>query len=423
MQKRYVNTMSALCAVLALMIVASLALSGLPTLAQGNTPTPAASPANNGGSATWEVKETRFTSNYPRGFTFDIEATSTGGKITTATVLWRHSPTSRSRQAGTVDEGGTKVQAVWDASPTNNVPQWVGVEYWWLLEDEAGNTYETQRQNVEYADYKRLWSKAESEDIIVYWEEGVSDDVGAYTIQAMADQKEFYGKNWPEPLGYKPRAIIYNNFETWAEWAPGAGTIARSGGQATFVAGRTDSSWGATVQIFDARQGPEYTAYVFVLHEVAHLYQYANGTGGRGDTWFVEGNASYFELLDSGLQETFQRVRGKAINGTLPTLQGGGPSGRGAFALDSYDIGRLFFVWLNEIYGPEAHRTVVTLIGQQGRPWRDALEQVTRLNFIDMETQFRTWLGASNPIAPTPLPEPTIFFLPSPTFEPTPVGK
>lgn len=395
---------------------------GLPTLAQGGTPTPQPSPTGNGGNATWTINAMTFESKYPDGFEFTIEATSSAGRITAATALWRHSPISRARAAGQLDETGTKAVASWRREG-QGVPQWVSVEYWWLLTDEAGNTYETDHKIEDYYDYTRGWSKAESEDIIVFWEEGVPDEIGAWVIQAMADQREFYRENWPRPLGYRPRAIIYNSYDTWREWAPGIGTVARGGPQGGVVtAGRTDSYWGATAQIYEAVRGPQYTAYVFVLHEVAHLYQYANGAGGRGDFWFIEGNASYFELLASERERVIRRVRGLAANGTLPSLQGGGPSARGAFALDAYDVGRCFFIWLTETYGQQAHRTLYTLIAQ-GRPWKDALQTVTQLNFVDMDTAFRTWLGASNPVAPTPIPEPTVFFLPSPTFEPTPVGK
>ena len=45
------------------------------------------------------------------------------------------------------------------------------------------------------------------------------------------------------------------------------------------------------------------------------------------------------------------------------------------------------------------------------------------MSFVDMETAFRTWLGATNPVAATPFPTPTLFFPPTPTFAPTPTPR
>jgi hypothetical protein len=141
------------------------------------------------------------------------------------------------------------------------------------------------------------------------------------------------------------------------------------------------------------------------------LYQYANG-GTSGLTWFIEGSATFFELNSGPRIE--QRVRRWAREGRLPTLQGSGPGGR-----EAYDVGYMFWVWLTEMYGKEAHRRVWELI-RAGRTQRAALEAITNRNFIELETEFRTWLGAVNPEVPTPLPTLPFFLPPSPTPEPTP---
>jgi hypothetical protein len=380
------------------------------------TPTQPPTPEGNGGNATWEVIDMGFQSRYPNGFTLTIEATSTGGRLAAAAALWRYSPSSRTRRGGEIDESGTRAVVNWDKTPSDSVPQWVGVEYWWVLQDEAGNVYETERRFAEYEDNTRRWNRAESEDIIIFWEEGVPDEIGPATIEAMRQASELYARYWPRPLGYRPRAIIFANFSTWGEWSPGAGTT--TGG--VVVAGTTRDAWGATVQIYDTRWvDVEETAYTLVPHEVAHLYQYANSAA-VGDFWFVEGNATFFELIDR--DRMLNRVRGMATAGTLPSLQGGGPSARGAFARDAYDIGFAFFVWFDEVHGAEGHRQLMALI-QTGRSWRDALRDVTGMGFVEMETMFRTWLGAANPVAPTPIPSPTFFFPPTPTFAPTPTPR
>jgi hypothetical protein len=376
--------------------------------------------------ATWTVSEYGYQSNYPDGMTFTIKATSSAGKIKNALVFWRHSPVaSRTRQTGVVNDTGDGVTAQWVKKISDAVPQWAGVEYWWQLSDEAGNIFETERQFAEYADNTRKWARFESEDIIVFLEDGVPTEVAEASLKAMEEARPIYQKYWPNPLGYKPRAIIYNSYTTWNEWAPGIGTIGRSGENATIVAGQTNSTWGATVQKFNPYDQPNvddqiaYTSYSVVVHEVAHLYQFVNG-GTRGPSWFVEGNATFFELV--GRDGMLQYARDRAQAGNLPTLQGDGPSATGAFARDAYNIGFSFFVWLNETYGAEAHKLLWSSI-DQGRPLKESLEMVTGMNFIDMETAFRTWLGAPNPVAPTPIPDPVLVFPPTPTYEPTSTPK
>ncbi len=389
-------------------LLAALISLNFPAVAQGDTApktaTPPPSPTGNGGKATWIVKSRTFETRYPNGFAFRLEASSTGGKIVEAGVVWSHAPGYQQRRPGVIDPGSGKITASW-ARTTDGVPQWVGLDYWWVLRDEAGNTYQTDRKHAEYADNKQQWHRLESEDVIVFWEEGVPDDVGPLTVQAMRERRPFYLRAWGKLLPYKPRAIIYNGPAAIKEWYP------------DFEAGGTTSpGWGGTLQIHFAGKDPRATAYSYVLHEVGHLYQSASGAPTPVD-WFIEGNATYFEAYQPERYLDYARQRARA--GTLPTLQDSGPSIRGSRGIEGYYIGAAFFVWLEQVYGPDAHRKLWATM-TAGRTRNDALKAVTGLNFIDMETAFRTWLGASNPVAPTALPTPEFIFWPSPTPEPTP---
>lgn len=401
-----------LSALTALMLLALIVVS-FPAAAQSGddffaTSTAAPSPTNNGGGAQWEVKASTFSSQFPKGFTFTLEATSTGGKLVSAAALWRHSPVgSRIRRIAQIDESGTKATAIWEAAPGSSVPQWAGVEYWWVLEDASGNIYETEHQFDEYADNTRNWSRLESEDIIVFWQQGVPDEIGEMTVQAMERQRQFYKDHWNVGLGYKPRAIVYANFDTWSEWAPGRGTT----GGGVITVGQTSETWGSTAQVYDPFIQPvDEIAQNTIPHEIAHLYQFANGTT-SGDRWFVEGNATYFELTTAAT--SLRRVRRLIAAGNLPSLQDGGPGGR-----EAYDVGFTWWQWLIETYGVQAHRDIWGLI-KQGVAMREAILRVTALNFLDSEVAWRNWLGVTEPI-PTALPTLPLILPPTPTYPPTP---
>ncbi len=387
---------------------------GFAALAQGEvtpkTATPLPSPVNNGGKAQWAVKSMTFTSDYPNGFEFALDATSSGGKITGASVIWRHGPaSSRTRAQGKIDAATGKINAQSEQKPS--LPQWIDVEYWWTLNDDAGNVYETEHKHAEYADNTRKWHRAESDDVIVFWQDGLPDEVGQATIDSMREVRDVYLKNWGKLLNYKPRVILYLNHQAYEEWSPGVGTEA--GG--VVRAGQTSQVWGGTVQVYFPRLGVDALAYGTVRHEVGHLYQFYNG-GTVGDRWIIEGDATFFEKVQD--YDYLGRVKQMAKSGNLPTLQDGGPT---VSNRDGYDIGYAFFVWLTKTYGDDAHLKFWTLIAK-GTSTRDALKQVTGKEFVAMETDFRTWLGAKNPQAPTPLPTIGFDFPPTPTYEPTPGG-
>lgn len=371
------------------------------------TATPRPIPKNNGGKAKWAIKKSVFKSNYPNGFEFSVEASSTGGKIIGASAVWQHSPSMGRRAPGKINPSG-KISAVWEGS---DLPQWVGLNYRWQFEDEAGNQFETLPIYAEYEDNTRLWHRAESEDAIVHWQDGVPDAVGPLVIEAMSKNRTTYYQNWGKLLNYRPVVIIYADFESWSEWSPGAGTTAPGGVR---TVGQTSASWGGTVQVYLPRGGPEGLAYGTVLHEVGHLYQFFNG-GAAGDCWFFEGDATYFEVSQS--YDYLAAVQDMANDGSLPTLQNGGPSCRGSNAREAYDIGYAFFKYLAEVYGPQAHRELWALIGR-GKTSKQAMEEITQMGFVEMETDFRTWLGMQDPEAPTPMPTMEFTFPPTPTYVP-----
>ncbi|HVO43597.1 MAG TPA: hypothetical protein VMT34_13280 [Aggregatilineales bacterium] len=380
------------------------------------TVTPLASPTNNGGNATWTIESNTFQSNYPAGFDFTIQAESSGGKIVEATVSWSHAPGFVKHARGKIDDSG--ITASWKPG-SDAVPQWVGVEYWWDLKDEAGNSFQTPHQNDNYADNTRNWSHAESEDVVVYWQEGVPDDIGQKVIEAVRKERPVYVRNWGGLINYRPHVILYANWDPFKEWNPGIDTVA--GG--VIVQGQTSANWGGTAQVFLNDFGTEYTAYGVCLHEIDHLYQKVLGHYSLTADWFIEGDATYFEVVqDYGYLD---RVRELAQSGQLPTIQGEGPAVRGANARLGYDIGYAFFKWLEVTYGPDAHLKLWRLLGQ-GKARVDALRQITGKSFTDMETDFRTWLGASNPVPPTLVPTPAFQFPPTPTYDnsflPTPTA-
>ena len=59
--------------------------------------------------------------------------------------------------------------------------------------------------------------------------------------------------------------------------------------------------------------------------------------------WFIEGDATYFQVNQFPGQGCVTIARQMAASGTLASLQGDGPSIRGSNALEGYRIGCAFF--------------------------------------------------------------------------------
>lgn len=398
--------------IIAVFVVVSVSLSGTPGMAQADiqpqTPTPWPSPTNNGGSAQWTVAPHTFTSDYPHGGAFSVTASSSAGKITSALLLYYHNPSSRKRLSGTYDEASGTWRAVWD---TGGFPPWVGVWHWWQLIDEAGNVYVTPIQEDEYADTFHKWNRLDSDDILVFWESTLPANTGEQTVAAMQAARVLYFEAWGTLLRYKPRAIIFDirypaAYDAW-------GNVE----QARRLAGFVNSGYGAFVGIMRPnRENARSYAERVVLHEVAHLYQNQNG-GMFDDVWFIEGNAELFVTGKAERERMLGVARRYARAGSLPPLSQLGRQGR-----VGYDVGFAFWLWFTEKFGIDAHREVWQRIGR-GSPGLRAFEQVTGRTFVDLETEFRDWLGAPNAVPPTVAPTETFVFFPSPTPYPTRTPK
>lgn len=359
------------------------------------------------GDAEWTLTDRTFTSFYPTGFEFTAVASSSAGEIVNATTVWSHAPRQLRRRPAEYDQEAGVFRTRWEHD--EDTPPWAAVNYQWQFTDSEGNTYESEWfLGDEYYDPEGDWQRYESEDIIVFVQDGLPEDTGQQTLDAMAAQRETYRQAWGHLLSNKPRAILFNSTTTFQEWQ--TGTVDNR------IAGLTSSEWGGTAQRL-ASGGVTDLTWGTVLHEVGHLYQeeFASAFFAPG-SWWTEGNASFFELNQQYDYE--QRVRRIAANGNLPVLlQGTGPnpSGTGPDGIGryGYDVGYTFFKWLSLNYGLDAHRQIVES-ASTSRSRNEILEEVLGIPADQIEREWRLWLGASGD-APTLIPTPTIRFPPTVT--------
>lgn len=420
-----------LFALLALAIFSSLAPQA--NAQDGSTPAPVEDifkydePAHVEGDAEWTLTDSSFTSNYPDGFSFKANASSTGGELVSVSVFYSFNPNEEddSRQRGEVDPATGDLNVFVAGTNADGIPPWVTIAYRWRVLDAAGTVYWSQWfVENEYADNTHVWERRESEDVLIFEQEGLPAEAVDMAFAAMAEARPIYEEAFGRLLSYKPRMVLFNDLETFNEWRS---FEYQQGG--TITVGLAYAQYGMFVQVLREDDYEDF-AYGIVVHEIAHLYQY-DLYESRAPAWWTEGNATYFEL--SQFYDYEGRVRLFAATNELPRLfvgegpntGGAGPDGSGRWG---YDVGYTFNKWLVDNYGWEAHRELIELLAApENMPFyevdeffEESLETVLGMSTDEIETAWRVWLGASG-AAPTLFPTPTQSYVFPPTV--TPFGQ
>jgi hypothetical protein len=309
----------------------------------------------------------------------------------------------------------------WVAVPYQGrgLPPWHEVNAFWGVRGPNDLSLESNPVHAVYYDASREWFRTENEDVLVYWY-GMPEELGRYVLEAMGGNREKYHQGFGEPLPYRPMAVIFPPGPDWTEYRGDSsiddtdfgftGTIISEAGSTiqrvrTLVpaAIRKDCIWNPVNP--DVEYQMQMAAST-VVHEVAHLYQQEVGVS--GPTWWVEGQATFFETFEEyPVHERLSTLAG-LMNDPFPTFQGEGPGGGALSAAEDgcthliYDMGSSFMKWLADTHGGlVTYRTIVQEMAS-GALLSEALETATGLTLLDLENEWRTFLGIP-PIAPEQL--------------------
>lgn len=360
-----------------------------------------AEPGTSEGNANWTVSASSFSNTFPSRMFFAVNASSDQGEIVTASIIWSHTPNELTRrELRNVPADGEITIAVSTDGP---LAPFAAVNYYWSFIDSAGNRFRTDWivGNEFLPPDPENWTRVESEDVIIVLQKGLPDSLIDMTFDAMQQQRATFKAAWGRLLSYKPRVILFADAQGFNDVF---GSFFGS------VIGRTDPSWGATVQVVVDDDLTD-LAYGTVPHEIAHLYQFdLVGDGFEAGTWFNEGNATLFELNQQ--YDYIARIKTFAARGELPSLLLGsydtvfsisvGSDGLGRLG---YDLGYSFFHWMVTTYGLDSHRVMVEELAN-GASRNEAIQAAIGLSLVEIETAWARWLGADGPAAtPPPLNE------------------
>ena len=227
------------------------------------------------------------------------------------------------------------------------------------------------------------------------------------TVDAVAQQKNTYFAAWGEPLPYKPRVILFATTYDFQEWRGGFGGDA--------VIGQTSDDWGATVQVITDEDSFD-LAYGTVLHEIGHLYQFLMcPMVFQPDHGLLRATLRFLKFRSNMTMKTgYVLWYERATSPFYCKGMGHCHLSKGQTELGAWGM-ILAIPFLNVSgklwYG--SHRQLMQELGV-GIPRNEALEKVTGLTIVQMETEWREWLGADGP-APTLIPTQAYQFPPTVT--------
>lgn len=364
-----------------------------------------------------------YVTRYPLGLEFAATITPPEGvEVLSVNLMYRFPANSGGRVRAEATGNPNEWRAV--AFDTRGLAPWMPLRVFWRI-SYSDLSLETTPVDVIYIDHTRPWWRAESEDVIAYWFD-FPEELGRVVTESFVKVRDRFIQGFGGLLPFKPIVVIYPPGEAMGEWQSGGQINPRTTGLAqndTYAAVlrvrgleieeiRKACIWN---EARDLNWQMRFAASV-ATHEVAHLYQFYYGV--RAPAWWIEGQATFFELELGPVDERLKALAARGID--LATLQFGGPSGEvGTAGPDGcthlgYDMGASFINWLVYSHGGfEAHRQIVELI-DQNVVLEQAVERVTGVPFAELERQWRTYIGLN----PEPVIIPTSPYIFPPTITP-----
>ncbi|NDJ78292.1 MAG: hypothetical protein GYB65_18745 [Chloroflexi bacterium] len=360
-----------------------------------------------------EVEGIQFTtmtyrSLYPSGLEFRATITPPEGVTISQVTLFYTFATGK---AGRVRAEQGENPDEWIAVPyaARGLPPWHEIDAYWGVRGPDDLSVNSEPVHAVYYDASREWYRAESEDIVVYWY-GMPVELGQYVLEAMAANRARYIAGFGDTLPYRPMAVIFPPGGDWNEYKGdetvddtdfgSTGTIISEAGS-TIQRVRTLEPAAVRAECIWLPENPTVAwqmrqAASVTTHEVLHLYQEEWGV--RGPFWWFEGQAKFFETQP--MHPFHDRMRTLyELRGDLPTLQNSGPSGGPYTAAEDgcthlgYDMGASFMTWLVEERDSMAtFRTVVDEMSS-GATLEQALETATGATLLELENEWRAFLG------------------------------
>jgi hypothetical protein len=354
------------------------------------------------------VNSSNFTNSFPDHFTFQLNAQSTASISQVALVVQVGQCVSNRYIPDFTP--GTQVQATytWDLKK-NYMPPGVSGQYWWTLQDSAGNQLETPKQSFRVDDPTHQWQNISNDQLALYWYSGTRDFAQALFdrgVQAIGTLQEGFNVK----LDHQVQIFIYGSHSDLLK--------ALSVGAQEWTGGQDFPEY--SIVVIDVEPSNLDWGLGATAHELTHQVVHRAVSNGCSTL----GSLSLPPLMDEGLavynqdpgspDPQFEPALKRAIqNNTLiplRTLTSSFPADPQAANL-SYGESWSFVDFLIRRYGKEKLGQWLAA-AKAGGYYDDLFRQVYGLDLDGLEVEWRKDIGAPPRVIPTrdaskPTPFPT----------------
>lgn len=354
------------------------------------------------------VTSNKFTNIFPRQLVFQLEAQSAAKITDIALIAQIDGQPSSSRQIPEFTPD-TKVQATyeWDLR-RNYLPPGVAGQYWWTIQDSAGNQLQTPKQPFQVDDPTHQWKKLANDKLALYWYAG-GDSFGKALFDRGVEAIKFLQQDTGVTVDRQVLIWIYGSrSDFFRALEPGA---------SEWTGGRTYSNYSIVlinVDLSALEWGKSATT-----HEMTHVIIHQKIRGPLGDLslphWMDEGLAVYYEAPPGTLDSQFSIPLRRAIqiDNLVPvrTLSGNFPADSDQANLayaESWSIVDFIF----RHYGRDKMAQLLQAF-KTGGFYDDIFRQVLGVDTDGLENEWRKEVGLKpRAIATRSTAQPTAF----PTF-------
>jgi hypothetical protein len=255
------------------------------------------------------------------------------------------------------------------------------IDYFWEIEDAAGNALRTEMATFVYEDIRFSWESVSEGNLTVYWYAGDRSSAEASLAVGRDTLDELSGL-LGVTVDYPVKVWIYDSYE---DMLPAL--VHRSGGQTVLVAGERVAS--DTVLLLGG-----YGYDDILRHELAHVVTHVAGEGPYGGipTWLDEGTAMYAQS-EPGESYTYPLERAIEHDSLLSVRSMSAPPADASKVALFYGQAWSLVSYLIETYGSGKFAELFATFKGGGATIDEVLLKVYGFDQDGLETVWRASLG------------------------------
>ena len=269
-------------------------------------------------------------------------------------------------------------------SGASYIPSGVDIEYYYVIQDDSGNSFETERYLLGYRDPRYEWQELRVENFTILWHDRPEKQVAQVAADVdhrLGAVRALFGLQEATPM----RAVIFND---------------RREARLSFpvISGTATSR-----HVFGGFAFGEFDLFVLggldrdgMVHEMTHLLldEAIDSPLARVPSWLNEGLAMYFESSSPGREVGVARaVRDRR---SMPLRAMGSVPGRPADVSLFYAQARSVVKHMMDVHGAERMAALLGAINLGSRI-DEAVPQVYGMTLEELEQEWQTTLTRETP--------------------------